>query len=222
MPIKLSSNLLTENTIEYWYAHVWFPQKKIACIFFLVFFLPTLGQHSFYSEVTKEEKSNLITTASLKMTDFTCLGKYLRSFFAKFRKEELKSQQFSKQTWHYRDYLFCNLTDFFPFSAFKIKRKCWHRANLFQFCLMCLSSSLKEHVVAISILRSDCFLLFLLLERRREKMEPCSICFCILLARPLTIMPFFCLFFLPYCYWVQTIFRSSPCLQPIVAPSFPL
>lgn len=32
------------------------------------------GQHSFYSEVTKEEKSNLITTASLKMTDFTCLG----------------------------------------------------------------------------------------------------------------------------------------------------
>ncbi|XP_046755616.1 telomere repeats-binding bouquet formation protein 1 isoform X4 [Gallus gallus] len=32
------------------------------------------GQHSFYSEITKEEKSNLITTASLKMTDFTCLG----------------------------------------------------------------------------------------------------------------------------------------------------
>lgn len=32
------------------------------------------GQHSFYSEVTKEEKSNLITTASLKMTDFMCSG----------------------------------------------------------------------------------------------------------------------------------------------------
>lgn len=32
------------------------------------------GQHSFYSEITKEKKSNLITTASLKMTDFTCLG----------------------------------------------------------------------------------------------------------------------------------------------------
>ncbi|XP_015729555.1 telomere repeats-binding bouquet formation protein 1 isoform X2 [Coturnix japonica] len=34
----------------------------------------TSDQHSFYSEMTKKEKSNLITTASLKMTDFMCLG----------------------------------------------------------------------------------------------------------------------------------------------------
>ncbi|XP_052541834.1 telomere repeats-binding bouquet formation protein 1 isoform X2 [Tympanuchus pallidicinctus] len=31
-------------------------------------------QHSLYSEITKEEKINLITTASLKMTDLLCLG----------------------------------------------------------------------------------------------------------------------------------------------------
>ncbi|NXI61329.1 TERB1 protein, partial [Anseranas semipalmata] len=39
-----------------------------------VFFLPNLDQHSFYSEITKKEKSTLTTTASLKMTDLRCLG----------------------------------------------------------------------------------------------------------------------------------------------------
>ncbi|XP_031470811.1 telomere repeats-binding bouquet formation protein 1 isoform X2 [Phasianus colchicus] len=34
----------------------------------------TSDQHSFYSDITKEEKSNLIINASLKMTDFMCLG----------------------------------------------------------------------------------------------------------------------------------------------------
>ncbi|XP_021264029.1 telomere repeats-binding bouquet formation protein 1 isoform X3 [Numida meleagris] len=34
----------------------------------------TSDQQSFYSEIIKEEKSNLITAASLKMTDFMCLG----------------------------------------------------------------------------------------------------------------------------------------------------
>ncbi|XP_019475261.1 telomere repeats-binding bouquet formation protein 1 isoform X2 [Meleagris gallopavo] len=34
----------------------------------------TSDQHSFYSEIAKEAKSNLITTASLKMSDFMCLG----------------------------------------------------------------------------------------------------------------------------------------------------
>ncbi|NXK44202.1 TERB1 protein, partial [Chauna torquata] len=38
------------------------------------FFLPNLDQHSFYSEIAKEEKSTLTTTASLKMTDLRCLG----------------------------------------------------------------------------------------------------------------------------------------------------
>ncbi|NXJ06433.1 TERB1 protein, partial [Odontophorus gujanensis] len=38
------------------------------------FFHPNLDQHSFCSKITKEDISNLITTTSLKMTDFMCLG----------------------------------------------------------------------------------------------------------------------------------------------------
>lgn len=43
------------------------------------FFSLYLDNHSLSSEITKEEKSTLTTTASLKMTDIRCIGKYLRS-----------------------------------------------------------------------------------------------------------------------------------------------
>lgn len=50
--------------------------------FLSVFFLPDLDQHSFYSEINKEEKSTSTTSASHKMADLRCLGKYyLRSVF---------------------------------------------------------------------------------------------------------------------------------------------
>lgn len=62
-----------------------------------VFFFPLyLDNHSLSSEITKEEKSTLTTTASLKMTDIRCIGKYLRSLFPKFKKEALKSHQIRK------------------------------------------------------------------------------------------------------------------------------
>ncbi|NXW19984.1 TERB1 protein, partial [Circaetus pectoralis] len=38
------------------------------------FFLPDLDQHSFYSEINKEEKSTSTTSASHKMADLRCLG----------------------------------------------------------------------------------------------------------------------------------------------------
>ncbi|KAF1447128.1 Telomere repeats-binding bouquet formation protein 1, partial [Spheniscus demersus] len=49
-------------------------QVRIGCIFLVLFFLPNLDQHSFYSELTKEEKSTSPTSASHKMANLRCLG----------------------------------------------------------------------------------------------------------------------------------------------------
>ncbi|KAF1648715.1 Telomere repeats-binding bouquet formation protein 1, partial [Aptenodytes patagonicus] len=49
-------------------------QVRIGCIFLVFFFLPNLDQHSFYSEITKEEKSTSPTSASHKMANLRCLG----------------------------------------------------------------------------------------------------------------------------------------------------
>ncbi|KAF1504857.1 Telomere repeats-binding bouquet formation protein 1, partial [Eudyptula minor] len=48
-------------------------QVRIGCIFLVLFFLPNLDQHSFYSELTKEEKSTS-TSASHQMANLRCLG----------------------------------------------------------------------------------------------------------------------------------------------------
>ncbi|NXE09848.1 TERB1 protein, partial [Lophotis ruficrista] len=42
--------------------------------FLLFFFLPNLDQHSFYTEITKEEKSTSAASSSHKMADLRCLG----------------------------------------------------------------------------------------------------------------------------------------------------
>ncbi|NXJ95845.1 TERB1 protein, partial [Corythaixoides concolor] len=47
-------------------------QLHFLSVFF--FFLPKLDQHSFYSEITKEEKSTSATSASHKIGDLRCLG----------------------------------------------------------------------------------------------------------------------------------------------------
>ncbi|KAF1672181.1 TERB1 protein, partial [Pygoscelis papua] len=49
-------------------------QVRIGCIFLVLFFLPNLDQHSFYSEITKEEKSTSPTSASHKMANLRCSG----------------------------------------------------------------------------------------------------------------------------------------------------
>ncbi|NWU63173.1 TERB1 protein, partial [Pterocles burchelli] len=49
--------------------------EKTACVKNQSFFSPpNLGQHSFYSEITREEKSTSATSASHKMADLQCLG----------------------------------------------------------------------------------------------------------------------------------------------------
>ncbi|NXE19864.1 TERB1 protein, partial [Ardeotis kori] len=49
-------------------------QARISCLFKIFFFLPNLDQHSFYSEITKEENSTSAASASHKMADLRCLG----------------------------------------------------------------------------------------------------------------------------------------------------
>ncbi|NXL06575.1 TERB1 protein, partial [Mesembrinibis cayennensis] len=49
-------------------------QVRIGCIFSVGFFPPNLDQHSFYSEMTKKEKSTSTTSASHKMSDLRCFG----------------------------------------------------------------------------------------------------------------------------------------------------
>lgn len=73
--------------------------KRQIAFSFWFHFLPNLDQHAFYTEITKEEKSTSATSASRKMANLRCLGKYyLRSFFPESMKEGLMRQQCSKWT----------------------------------------------------------------------------------------------------------------------------
>ncbi|NXX56056.1 TERB1 protein, partial [Scopus umbretta] len=67
-----TDNALQSHSVNEKHAHV--KNQSILRVRQCFFFLPNLDQHSFYLEITKEEKSTSTASASQKMADLRCLG----------------------------------------------------------------------------------------------------------------------------------------------------